>query len=46
MRFELQTLKATDFKQRQSRHTKLSHKQNKDYMFIVFYNHYLQKSQN
>jgi hypothetical protein len=46
MGFELQTLKATDFKQRQSRHTKLYHKQNTGILFIVFYNHYLQKSQN
>jgi len=43
MGFELQTLKVEDFSVRQSRHTKLSHKQNTSDVFIGLYNHYLPK---
>ncbi len=40
--FELQVLKFKILKRRQFRHTRLSHKHNKN-VFIIFYNYYLTK---
>jgi hypothetical protein len=40
IRFESQTLKDSDLKLRQFRHTRLSHNTNKK-LFITLYNHYL-----